>query len=141
MFKAFRVAQFMKARRRKSPRVHQWISEHTKCSTLVPVGYYSVLTRNEAVTLATIHAQSLSRVQLFATPWTVTCQAPLSMGFSRQEYWSGLPCLPPGHLPNPGIEPKSLKSPALVGGFFTSCTTWEAHKHSISTVVTKTKYM
>ena len=105
MFKAFRVAQFMKARRRKSPRVHQWISGHTKCSTLVPVGYYLVLTRNEAVTLATIRAQSLSRVQLFATPWTVTCQTPLSMGFSRQEYWRGLPCPSPGHLPDPGIEP------------------------------------
>ena len=105
MFKAFRVAQFMKARKRKSPRVHQWISGHTKCSTLVPVGYYLVLTRNEAVTLATICAQSLSRVQLFATPWTVTCQTPLSMGFSRQEYWRGLPCPSPGHLPDPGIEP------------------------------------
>ena len=105
MFKAFRVAQFMKARRRKNLRVHQWISGHTKCSTLVPAGYYSVLTRNKAVTLATIRAQSLSRVQLFVTPWTVTCQAPLSMGFSRQEYWRGLPCPSPGHLPSPGIEP------------------------------------
>ena len=42
------------------------------------------------------------------TPGTVACQAPLSMGFSRQEYWSGLPCPPPGDLPNPGIEPGSL---------------------------------
>ena len=54
--------------------------------------------------------KSLSRVQLFATPWTVTSQAPLSMGFSRQEYWSGLPFPSPGDLPNPGIEPRS---PAL----------------------------
>ena len=45
-------------------------------------------------------AKSLSCVRLFVTPWTVACQAPLSMGFSRQEYWSGLPCLPPGDLPN-----------------------------------------
>ena len=52
----------------------------------------------------------LSRVQQFATPWTAACQAPLSMGFSRQEYWSGLPFPPPGDLPNPGIEPGS---PAL----------------------------
>ena len=44
----------------------------------------------------------------FATPWTVTFQAPLSMGFPRQEYWSGLLFLPPGHLPNPGFEPRSL---------------------------------
>ena len=49
---------------------------------------------------------SLSRVQLFATPWTVVCQAPPSMGFSRQEYWSGLPFPSPGDLPNPGIEPR-----------------------------------
>ena len=48
-----------------------------------------------------------------ATPWTVVCQAPLSMEFSRREYWSGLPCLSPGDLPNPGIEPVSPVSPAL----------------------------
>ena len=48
-----------------------------------------------------------SRGQLFETPWTVACQAPLSMGFSRQEYWSGLPFPSPGDLPNPGIEPGS----------------------------------
>ena len=52
--------------------------------------------------------KSLSRVRLFATPWTVAYQAPLSMGFSRQEYWSGLPFPSPGDLPNPGIEPGSL---------------------------------
>ena len=51
--------------------------------------------------------KSLSRVQLFATPWTVAYQAPLSMGFSRQEYWSGLPFPSPGDLPDPGIEPRS----------------------------------
>ena len=59
----------------------------------------------------------LSRVQLFATPWTVAHQAPLSMGFSRQEYRSGLLFLSPGDLPDPGIEPMS---PALAGGFFTT---------------------
>ena len=69
-----------------------------------------------------------SHVQLFATLWTIACQAPLSMGFSRQEYWSGLPCPPPGDLPNPGIEPASLTSPALAGGFFTTDTTWEIPK-------------
>jgi len=50
------------------------------------------------------------------------------MGFSRQEYWSGLPCLPPGDLPDPGIEPGSLVSPVLAGGFFTTSATWEAPK-------------
>ena len=59
------------------------------------------------------------------TLWTVARQAPLSMGFSRQEYWSGLPCPPPGNLPDPGIEPTSLTSPALRGEFFTTRTTWE----------------
>ena len=54
-----------------------------------------------------------SHVQLFATPWTVACQAPLSMGFSGQEYWSGLPCPPPGNLPNPEIIPTSLNSPSI----------------------------
>ena len=57
-----------------------------------------------------IEVKSLSRVRLFATPWMVTYQAPRSMGFSRQEYWSGLPFPSPGDLPNPGIEPRS---PAL----------------------------
>ena len=51
---------------------------------------------------------------------------PLSMEFSRQECWRGLPCLPPGDLPDPGIEPESLMSPALAGVFFTTCATWEA---------------
>ena len=50
------------------------------------------------------------------TPWTIALQAPLSMGFSRQEYWSGLPFSPPGDLPNPGIEPMSLMSSALQVG-------------------------
>ena len=67
-----------------------------------------------------------SRVQLFATLWTITHQASLSMGFSRQEYWSGLPCPPPGNLPDPGIEPSPLASPVLPGMFFTTSTTLEA---------------
>ena len=59
----------------------------------------------------------LSCVQFFVTPWTVTHQTPLPMGFSKQEHWSGLPCLPPGDRPNPRIKPASLMSPALAGGF------------------------
>ena len=58
-----------------------------------------------------------SRLQLFATPWTIAQQAPLSMGFPRQDYWSGLPCPSPGDLPDPGIEPAS---PALADGFSTT---------------------
>ena len=66
-----------------------------------------------------------SRVRLFATPWTVARRASLSMGFSRQEYWNGLPCPPPEDLRDPGIGPASLMSLALAGGLFT---TWEAHR-------------
>ena len=62
---------------------------------------------------------------LFVIPWTVAHQAPLSIGFSRQDYWSRLPCPAPGDLPNPGIELMSLMSPVLAGGFFTISTTWE----------------
>ena len=59
-----------------------------------------------------MRAQLLSRVRLFVTLWTVARHGPLSMGRFRQEYWSGLPILPPGDLPNPGIEPAALASPA-----------------------------
>ena len=67
-----------------------------------------------------LRAQLLSHVQLFPIPWTVACQAPLSMGFSRQEYWNGLPLPPPGDLPDPGIKRSSPVSPALAGRFFTT---------------------
>ena len=69
---------------------------------------------------------SLRHVWLFATPWTVAHQTPLSMGFPRQEYWSGLPFPIPGDLPNPGIGPLFLTSPALAGRLFTTSTIWKA---------------
>ena len=69
---------------------------------------------------------SLSRVQFFATPWTIACQAPLPMEFSWQEYWSGVPFPTPGDLPNPGIEPTSLVSPEMASRYFTSSANWEA---------------
>ena len=59
----------------------------------------------------------LLKFRLFATPWTVACQAPLTLGFSREEYWSGLPFPPPRDLPHPGTEPTS---PALAGRFSTT---------------------
>ena len=65
-----------------------------------------------------------SHVWLFATLWTVACQVSQSMRFSRQEYWSGLPCPHPGDLPDPEIEPVSLMSPALANRFFTTSRTW-----------------
>ena len=66
--------------------------------------------------LAIVHAQSYPTL---CDPGTVAHQAPLSMGFYRQECWNGLPCPPPGDLPNSRIKPSSLVSPALAGGFFT----------------------
>ena len=68
----------------------------------------------------------LSHVQLFVVPWTIAQQALLSIEFSRQEYWSGLPFPIPQDLPDPGIEPMTLESPALAGRFFTTGATWEA---------------
>ena len=72
-----------------------------------------------------MHDQLLSHVWLFVTSWTVVHQAPLSMEFSRQEYWSGLPFPPPGHPPDAGIK---SASPALAGGFFTTETPWFKNK-------------
>ena len=67
-----------------------------------------------------------SHVRFFPTPWTVACYTPLSMGFSRQRYWSGLPFPPPGDFSDPGTEPTSLMSPALAGRFFTTSATWDS---------------
>ena len=72
-----------------------------------------------------------SHVWLFAMLWTVSCQTPLSMGFSRQEYWSELQRPPPGDLPDPGSKPISM-SPALASGFFTTSATWEAPVNAIA---------
>ena len=70
--------------------------------------------------------KSLSHVLLFATPWTVAHQVHQFVGFSRKEYWSGLPFPPPGDLSDPEIEPESLTSPALADGLFTTSVPWEA---------------
>ena len=72
-------------------------------------------------------AQWLSHVQVFATPWTVAHQVLLSMGFPRQEYWSGLPFPPPEDLPKPGIKPMSPAAPALGRRILYHWATWEAH--------------
>ena len=71
------------------------------------------LTQHRKATMRARVLSCFSRVRLFVTPWTVSCQAPLSMGFSRQEYLSGLPWPPPGNLPNPQIEPVSPAAPEL----------------------------
>ena len=82
--------------------------------------------------LNAVCAQLLSCVQLFGTPWTVARQAPLSVGSSRQEYWSRLPFPPPGNLPDSGIKPLSLESSELAGRFFTTWATREAQWSWIS---------
>ena len=87
----------------KIPNAAWWLKKKTTLNYNTYMGYVCVCV--------------LSRVRLFATPRTVAHQAPLSMGFPRQEYWSGLRFPPPGDLPNPGIEPAS---PALAGRFFTT---------------------
>ena len=75
---------------------------------------------------AECHEASAQMCPVFMTPWTVAHQAPLSMGFSWEEYWSPLPFPPPGDHPDPGIEPMSLASPGLAGRFFTTSANWEA---------------
>ena len=90
------------------------------------VEHFTIHTSIESICCTPVCMLSHFRgVQHIATVWTVAHQAPLFMGFSRQEYWSGLPCLPPGDLPNPGMEPTSLISLALTDGFFITSTTWE----------------
>ena len=79
-----------------------------------------MILHNLTLLFACVCAQSLSHARLFATLRTVARQAPLSMGFPRQQYWTGLPFPPLGDLPNPGIEPASSASPALAGGFYTT---------------------
>ena len=78
-----------------------------------------------------MHACMLSRfspVQLFVTLWMVALQASLSMGFSRQEYWSGSPCPPPEDIPDPQLKSMSLTLPAPASRFFTTSATWKALK-------------
>ena len=82
-------------------------------------------TWGEAIVCVSSH---FSPVWLFVTPWTIACQAPLSMWLSRQEYWDGSPFPLPGARPNPGIEPTSLAAPAMAGGFFTISATCKAQE-------------
>ena len=75
---------------------------------------------SDVVSYSACVAELLSCVRLFVTPWTVAHQAPVSMGFPRQEHWSGVLCPPPADLPDTGIDPKPPMSPASTGGFFTT---------------------
>ena len=79
-----------------------------------------------------LSAQSLRHAQVFEILWTMAFQVPLSTGFSRQEYWSGLPYPPPGNLPNPGIKPVSLMSLVLAGGFLTTGSPGKSLFHALN---------
>ena len=103
--------------------IKQKAGEISSSKTFVCLSIYSLLNTCVCVCVCVcVHACThvISFVLFFQTPWTVVSQAPLSMGFSRQEYWSGLPFSLPRNLPNEGIEPASPMSPALAGGFFTT---------------------
>ena len=94
---------------------NKWILRASRSGIETPVEFY-----------VSIVLSRFNHVQLFVTLWTVAHQNPLSMEFSRQEYWNGLLCPPLGDLPDPGIEPSSLKSHASAGRFFTTSAPWEA---------------
>ena len=85
--------------------------------------------------ISSVCAQLFSYVQFFVTPWSVARHTSLSMEFSRQEYWSGLPFATPEDLPNPGIKPTSLASPALAGGFFITAPPGNPHVYQDKTVI------
>ena len=95
-------------------------------------GYVCMSSEWTSVILHVCMLSRFSHVWLFETLWTVTYQPALSMGFSRQKYWTGFPHYPSGDLPDPGIEPASLVSPALASRFFTTSTIWEAQKVNYS---------
>ena len=107
-----------------TPHCHRW---RTELYCHLVFGSY-LLYDLESVALITCMLSCFSHVWLFKNPWTVACQAPLSMGPSRQEYWSGLPCPLQGIFPTQGSNP-CLKSCALAGGFFATRATWEAHEY------------
>ena len=89
----------------------------------LPKGFLSEFLAFVSLPVSGMHTCMLSRfssLQLFETLWTVAHQAPLSTGFSKQKYWSGLPFSPPGDLPDPEIKPTYLMSPVLTGGYFTT---------------------
>ena len=101
------------------PLKSSWKRGHTLYRKTAP-------TQGPSHTPMKVKMKSLSRVRLFATRWTVAYQAPPCMGFSRQEYWSGVPFPSLGDLPNPGIKPLSPASPTLADGFFPASITCEA---------------
>ena len=90
-------------------------------SSMIPIFFSLYYFLNKLCVCACTYSQ----IQLVVTPWTAARQASLSLGFPRQEYWGGLPFLCPEDLPDPGIEPVSLASPASADGFFTTVPPWK----------------
>ena len=114
-----------------SPTLGNWTYQHALpfvCFPILSVLSFSLIFCDAVSSppfLLWVHVLNhFSCIWLFATLWTVGHQAPLTMGFSRQELWSGLPCLPSGNLLKPGIEPESLWTRAVAGTFFTTSTTF-----------------
>ena len=95
---------------------------------------------NMSATCKCVCAKSLGHVHLLATVWTIDCHAPLSMGFSRQVYWSGLLCPPLGDLPDSGIEPMSLMSPEMAGGILSLVSPGKPPNMYISTRISKNSF-
>ena len=125
------------------PKAHfvHWLYSSSYCLTLCPTPWLKLQAHSRPYTvpncpfrhktgpypvLCCALLSHFSCVQLFATPWTIVCQVLLSIGFSRQEYWNGLPFPSPGDLLEPRIEPTFLMSTASAGRVFSMSTTWEA---------------
>ena len=107
--------------RQETPRIQMSrLCPVSPCLLYIAHTPYPIISFYSIVSLWKWKCQSLSRVWLFVTLWTVAHRVALSMGSSRHEYWSWLPCPPSGDLPNPGLEPEYLKSPALADRFFTT---------------------
>ena len=104
----------------------QWFLVSSQSYATIASNYRTFSSSPKPINMCAYALSCFSHAQLFVTLWTVALWAPLSMRFSRQEYWSGLPCLPPGECPNSQIKPMSLTSPALADMLFTSMATWEA---------------
>ena len=129
----------IEGRRRRGQQRMRWLDGITDSMDMSLSKFWEIVKDREAW-CATVHGvvktewlnnnsnmlSHFSYVRLTVTPWTAARQAPLSLGFSRQEYWGGSLCPPPEDLPSPGIEPASLVSLALEGKFFTTSATWEA---------------
>ena len=105
-----------------------WVKFHTsgpaKLKRTLHITHFVGISTKSPLFVGAYMLGRFSRVQLFATLWTVAHQAPLSMASSRQEYWSGMPFSSPGDLPDPGIEPEFFTFPGLAGKFFTTSATW-----------------